>query len=81
MRPERTWDRPVTVGTTRETLWSAQLLTRCRADSAVECILMLDYLPTVIYPYPLLTFTLAYVGLCSLLSNLFTVDILLSLEE
>ena len=28
MRPERTWDRPVTVGTTRETLWSAQLLTR-----------------------------------------------------
>ena len=42
---------------------------------------MLDYLLYYYLPLLSLTFTLAYVGLCSLLSNLFTVDILLSLEE
>ena len=62
-------------------LSSQERRTRCRADSMVECILMLDYLPYYCLPLPPLTFTLAYVGLCSLLSNLFTVDILLSLEE
>ena len=45
-------------------------LGRCRAGSMVECILMLDYLPYYCLPLPLLTFTLAYVGLCSLLSKL-----------
>ena len=54
---------------------------RCRADSVVECTLVLDYLLYYCLPLLLLTFTLAYVGLCSLLSNLFSVDILLSLEE
>ena len=54
---------------------------RCRADSAVECILMLDYLLYYCLPLLSLTPTLAYVGLCSLLSNLFSVDILPSLQE
>ena len=36
-----------------------------------ECTLMLDYLP----------FTLAYVSLCSLLTKVFTADILLSPQE
>ena len=34
---------------------------RCRADSAVECILMLDYLSYCYLPYPLLTL---YLSLC-----------------
>ena len=42
---------------------------------------MLDYLPYYCLPLPLLTFTSAYVGLCSLLSNLFSVDILLASQE
>ena len=58
-----------------------RLSIRCRADSAVECLLMLDYLPYYCLPLSSLTLTLAYVGLCSLLSNLFTVDILPSSEE
>ena len=37
---------------------------------------MLDYLPYYCLPLSLLTFTLAYVGLCSLLSKLLSVDIL-----
>ena len=44
---------------------------RCRADSAIECILMLDYLPYYCLPLPSLTLTLAYVGFCSLLSKSF----------
>ena len=42
---------------------------------------MLDYLFYYCLPLPLLTLTLAYVGLCSLLSNLFSVDILPFPEE
>ena len=56
-------------------------MSRCRAGSVVECTLVLDYLLYYCLLLLLLAFTLAYVGLCSLLSNLFTVDILLSLEE
>ena len=48
---------------------------RCRADSMVECTLVLDYLLYYCLPLLLLTFTLAYVGLCSLLSKLSSVDI------
>ena len=46
-----------------------------------ECILMLDYLPYYCLPLPSLTLTLAYVGFCSLLSKLLSVDILLVSEE
>ena len=42
---------------------------------------MLDYLLYYCLPLLLLTFTLAYVGLCSLLSKLFSVDILLAPQE
>ena len=42
---------------------------------------MLDYLPYYCLPLPSLTLTLAYVGLCSLLSKLLSVDILLSSQE
>ena len=42
---------------------------------------MLDYLPYYCLPLPLLILTLAYVGLCSLLSSLFSVDILPSSQE
>ena len=42
---------------------------------------MLDYLLYYCLPLPSLTFTLAYVGLCSLLSNLFSVDILPASQE
>ena len=54
---------------------------RCRAGSMAECTLMLDYLLYYCLPLPLLTLTLAYVGLCSLLSKLSTVDILLVPQE
>ena len=56
-------------------------LDRCRAGSVAECILMLDYLLYYCLPLPLLIFTLAYVGLCSLLSKLSSVDILPSSQE
>ena len=42
---------------------------------------MLDYLFYYCLPLPSLTFTLAYVGLCSVLSKLSTVDILPSSQE
>ena len=42
---------------------------------------MLDYLLYYCLPLPLLILTLAYVGLCSLLSKLFSVDILLAPQE
>ena len=54
---------------------------RCRADSAVECILMLDYLLYCYLPLLPTYLTLAFVGLCSLLSKLFSVDILLASQE
>ena len=54
---------------------------RCRAGSVVECTLVLDYLLYYCLLLLLLAFTLAYVGLCSLLSKLFTVDILPSSQE
>ena len=54
---------------------------RCRAGSVAECILMLDYLLYYCLPLPLLILTLAYVGLCSLLSKQFSVDILLASQE
>ena len=43
----------------------------CRAGSVVECTLVLDYLLYYCLPLLLLAFTLAYVGLYSLLSKAF----------
>ena len=56
-------------------------MSQCKAGSVVECTLVLDYLLYYCLPLLLLAFTLAYVGLCSLLSKLFSVDILLAPQE
>ena len=59
------WNISIVWRTEHHTLYPGPAATityyHCRADSAVECILMLDYLSYCYLPYPLLTL---YLSLC-----------------